>query len=154
MGALAKEGILKANRHTDVTEADPAAHLSAAYESWRRSGFAGICPLRSILDRIGDTWTVLVILHLGAGPVRFRALQRAIDGISQRMLTVTLRAMQRDGFVHRQVLDTSPPSVEYSLTPLGRSLAVPISGLAKWAMENDTAIATARKRNDEVQARG
>jgi len=137
---------LKTDRHTTVTNGDAAAHLNAAYESWRDSNFDGVCPFRSILDRIGDSWTVLVILHLGAGPVRFRALQRAINGISQRMLTVTLRAMQRDGFVHREVLGTSPPSVEYSLTPLGRSLAVPISALAAWAMENDTAIAAARDR--------
>jgi len=147
----AKEGILTAHRNTHVTAPDPAAHLTAAYESWCGSGFVGVCPFRGILDRIGDTWTVLVILHLGAGPVRFRALQRAVIGISQRMLTVTLRAMQRDGLVHRQVIGTSPPSVEYSLTPLGRSLAVPVSGVAGWAMENDAAIAAARQRYDQAQ---
>jgi DNA-binding HxlR family transcriptional regulator len=97
-----------------------------------------------LLDRIGDTWTVLVILKLGVQPLRFRQLLKAIDGISQRMLTVTLRALERDGLVLRTVFDTKPPSVEYRLTETGLSLLDPITGLTHWALANEQKIASAR----------
>ena len=84
------------------------------------------CPVRDVLDRLGDTWSVLVILILADGPRRFNALKRSIGDISQRMLTVTLRTLERDGLIARTVLPTSPPGVEYALTPLGRSLEAPI----------------------------
>src|SRR5262245_14596110 len=86
----------------------------------------GGCPIREVLDRIGDTWSVLVIINLKAQPMRFNALKRMIEGISQRMLTVTLRSLERDGLVLRTVRPTTPPEVEYSLTELGLSRAVPL----------------------------
>ena len=105
--------------------------------------------IRDVLDRIGDKWTVLVVLRLGRRKERFRSLLRAVDGISQRMLTVTLRALERDGLVHRQVFDTRPPSVEYSLTPLGRSLLGTIDALARWAVDNEASVNAARVDFDQ-----
>jgi DNA-binding HxlR family transcriptional regulator len=87
---------------------------------------------------------VLVILKLGVQPLRFRQLLNAIEGISQRMLTVTLRALERDGLVLRTVFDTKPPSVEYRLTKLGQSLLDPITSLTDWALVNEEVIANAR----------
>ncbi|MDF1748898.1 MAG: helix-turn-helix domain-containing protein [Alphaproteobacteria bacterium] len=107
------------------------------------------CPIRGILDRIGDKWSTLLILMLQDGPKRFGVLRRAVPDISQRMLTQTLRNLQRDGFVARQVFDTVPPSVEYSLTPLGESLLLPLAGLVDWAAMNQPAILKARGQFDE-----
>lgn len=102
------------------------------------------CPVRHVLDRLGDAWSFLVILHLGGGPQRFNALKRRIDGISQRMLTLTLRKLERDGLVSREVRPTTPPQVEYALTKLGSSLGVPITMLTKWAGAHQEAIEAAR----------
>jgi DNA-binding HxlR family transcriptional regulator len=82
-----------------------------------------------VLDRVGDTWSLLVIINLQEKPVRFNALKRGIEGISQRMLTVTLRSLERDGLIRRTVRPTTPPEVEYALTELGQSIAVPIGAL-------------------------
>src|SRR5215467_12382438 len=86
------------------------------------AGEDAACGLREVLDRIGDKWSALVIAELVAGPRRFRRLQRAVPGISQRMLTLTLRRLERDGMVRRTVFASVPPRVEYELTPLGWSL--------------------------------
>src|SRR6266513_1369681 len=86
-----------------------------------------------VLDRIGDKWSVLVVAMLGDGPKRFNELRRAIASISQRMLTLTLRGLERDGLVTRTMFATIPPRVDYALTELGRSLLVPVSALALWA---------------------
>jgi DNA-binding HxlR family transcriptional regulator len=94
----------------------------------------------AILSRIGDKWSILVVMLLFAGPLRFNELRRQTNGISQRMLTLTVRGLERDGFVTRAVFPTVPPRVEYALTDLGRSLAVPVQGLGKWALENAVAI--------------
>ncbi|WP_147917519.1 winged helix-turn-helix transcriptional regulator [Ruania zhangjianzhongii] len=102
------------------------------------------CPVTDVLRRIGDKWSILVIVLLGKRPHRFNELHRGIETISQRMLTRTLRGLETDGLVHRQVFPTKPPAVEYSLTPLGRSLLVPLSSLADWAVEHRPQIATAR----------
>jgi DNA-binding HxlR family transcriptional regulator len=101
-----------------------------------------------VLARIGDKWTVLVVNLLGAGPKRFSQVRREVGGISQRMLTLTLRALERDGFVTRTVHPTMPPSVEYALTDLGRSLLAPVRALGSWALANQQAIAEARHRFD------
>lgn len=106
------------------------------------------CPVRDVLDRIGDKWSVLMLLTLANGPLRFGALRRAVPDISQRMLTQTLRDLQRDGLIDRTVHPTVPPSVEYALTPLGRSLLVPLSGLVGWADECHAEIREARARFD------
>jgi DNA-binding HxlR family transcriptional regulator len=105
-----------------------------------------------VLARIGDKWTVLVVNLLGAGPRRFSEIKRQVGGISQRMLTLTLRALEREGFVTRTVHATVPPSVEYALTDLGRSLLVPVRALGEWAIANQQAMADARRRFDASAA--
>jgi DNA-binding HxlR family transcriptional regulator len=101
-----------------------------------------------VLQRVGDKWTVLVVKILGNGPMRFNELKRAIDGISQRMLTLTLRALERDGLATRTVYPSVPPRVEYELTQLGRSLLQPVSALATWAIDHRGSIDGARKMFD------
>jgi DNA-binding HxlR family transcriptional regulator len=110
------------------------------------------CGIRDVLDRIGDKWTLLVCIELAHGVRRFRQLQRAVPGISQRMLTLTVRRLQRDGMVKRTAFPTVPVRVDYELTPLGRSLSGPISVMAAWADEHHTAIAAARSEWDAIQA--
>jgi DNA-binding HxlR family transcriptional regulator len=107
--------------------------------------FADDCPAtREILTLVGDTWSVLVIVNLGDGPLRFSDLKRALAGISQRMLTRALRNLERDGLLARTVLPTNPPGVEYALTPLGRTLLEPVTQLAIWAQRHRPEIALAR----------
>jgi len=101
-----------------------------------------------VLSRVGDKWTVLVVQTLGDGPKRFNELRRALGSISQRMLTLTLRGLERDGLVTRTVFPTIPPRVDYELTRLGRSLLEPVSELGLWARQNRAAIQTARQRFD------
>ncbi|MDO7853016.1 winged helix-turn-helix transcriptional regulator [Hymenobacter convexus] len=110
------------------------------------NGF-GLCPVRDILDRIGDKWSLLSILHLGStDSLRFNELRKRIDGISQRMLTVTLRALEADGLVARTVYAEVPPRVEYALTELGQSLLGAVIEFGNWAAAHAPAIAEARKR--------
>lgn len=106
------------------------------------------CPLREVLARVGDKWSVLVVYNLQGGRRRFSELKRAIDGISQRMLTLTLRNLERDGLVTREVTPTIPPRVDYELTRAGRSLLEPLSALAQWAEKNRGAIQRAREKYD------
>jgi DNA-binding HxlR family transcriptional regulator len=101
-----------------------------------------------VLARVGDKWTVLVVSTLGEGPMRFNELRRALGSISQRMLTLTLRALERDGLVTRTVFPTIPPRVDYELTRLGRSLLEPVNALALWARKNRAGIQDARRRFD------
>jgi DNA-binding HxlR family transcriptional regulator len=101
-----------------------------------------------VLSRVGDKWTVLVVSTLGEGPKRFNELRRALGSISQRMLTLTLRALERDGLLTRTVFATIPPRVDYELTRLGRSLLEPVSALGLWARKNRAAIQDARRRFD------
>ena len=101
-----------------------------------------------VLQRIGDKWSLLVVRRLGDGPMRFNELRNAIGGISQKMLTTTLRTLERDGFLTRTVFATIPPRVDYELTDLGRELLVPVKGLAEWALANMGRIAAARQRFD------
>lgn len=104
------------------------------------------CPIRDILDRIADRWSLLVLLSLRDGTLRFSQLRRAIGDISQRMLSLTVRRLEQDGFVSRTVYPTVPPSVEYSLTELGRSVLEPVGALVEWATVNRDAIHAARER--------
>ncbi|RYF34464.1 MAG: transcriptional regulator [Cytophagaceae bacterium] len=106
------------------------------------------CPVRSILDRVGDKWTALVISNLAEGPLRFTELKRRIERISQRMLTETLRGLERDGMVTRTVYPTIPPKVEYTLTPLGETLLAPVQALVRWALDNRAQVSTARQCYD------
>jgi DNA-binding HxlR family transcriptional regulator len=101
-----------------------------------------------VLARVGDKWTVLVVSELGSGTKRFNEIRRALGSISQRMLTMTLRGLERDGLVTRKVYPTIPPRVEYGLTKLGRSLLEPVSGLGLWARQNRNTIEEARRRYD------
>jgi DNA-binding HxlR family transcriptional regulator len=107
------------------------------------------CPIRDVLDRIGDKWSVLIVQNLSEGPVRFGALRRQINDISQRMLTGTLRNLQRDGYVSRKVYPTVPPSVEYALTDLGHSLFHSLEQLVHWSASNHDAVRLARTRFDQ-----
>ena len=106
-----------------------------------------------VLARVGDKWTVLVVSTLGEGPKRFNELRRALGSISQRMLTLTLRCLERDGLVTRTVFPTIPPRVDYALTKLGHSLLEPVSSLGLLARQNRSAIHDARRRFDAVQNR-
>jgi DNA-binding HxlR family transcriptional regulator len=108
---------------------------------------------RDVLNRVGDKWSVFVVALLGEGPRRFSELRRAIEGISQRMLTLTLRGLERDGLVTRTVYATIPPRVDYALTPLGRTLLVPVQALASWADEHRSEMQLARDRFDRKSAR-
>lgn len=120
--------------------------------SWTKRDDVGDCPVRELLNRIGDTWSLLVVLNLGAGKQRFSELKRGVAGISQRMLTQTLRNLERDGLVSRTVFPTNPPSVEYELTTLGFSLLISIRDLIEWAVTNQTKIAHARTDYDSRRA--
>lgn len=107
------------------------------------------CGIRDVLDRLGDKWSVLVVVQLAAGALRFNALQRTLDGVSQRMLTLTVRRLERDGLVRRTVYPTVPPQVEYELTALGHSLTHLVKGLADWSLAHRPQIAAARAEWDE-----
>ena len=104
--------------------------------------------MSEVLARVGDKWTVLVVSLLGGGPRRFSELRRSIEGISQKMLTTTLRILERDGFCTRKVFPTVPPRVEYELTALGRDLLVPVKALGDWAIANRERVDAARRRFD------
>jgi DNA-binding HxlR family transcriptional regulator len=107
------------------------------------------------LARVGDKWSILVVSRLGEGALRFNELRRSIGGISQRMLTLTLRGLERDGLVTRTVFATIPPRVDYALTPLGRDLLDPVATLGAWAIRNQAKIARAREQFDgNCAARG
>lgn len=104
------------------------------------------------LSRVGDKWSIMVVMELAAEPKRFSAVRRAISGISQKMLAATLRGLERDGFVSRTVYPTKPPSVEYALTDLGRELVVPVKALGTWVIANVQRIEGARERYDSNNA--
>jgi len=109
------------------------------------------CPIRDVLDRIGDRWSLLVLGCLRGGTLRFSELRREVGDISQRMLSQTVRRLEEDGLVSRRVFPTVPPRVDYSLTPLGQSLLVPLDGLLVWVEANRPAIHAAR---ETFRARG
>ena len=106
-----------------------------------------------VLSRVGDKWTILVVSELGNGPRRFNEIRRALGSISQRMLTLTLRGLERDGLVTRTVFPTIPPRVDYELTKLGFSLLEPVSGIGLWARRNRESIQEARRRFDDAANR-
>jgi DNA-binding HxlR family transcriptional regulator len=106
-----------------------------------------------LLSRVGDKWTVLVVSVLADGSMRFSEIRRALGSISQRMLTLTLRGLERDGMVTRTVTPSIPPRVDYELTELGRSLIVPVNELVDWVRRNRKAIGRARERFDDEHAR-
>ena len=136
--ALRQDGTARSPRHTKGT----------ATASARDRPAAACVVVREVLNRVGDKWSVLAIVLLGDGPRRFSELRRMIEGVSQRMLTLTLRGLERDGLVQRTVFPTVPPRVEYALTPLGRTLLTTVSALATWATRNGDRIYRARLEFD------
>ncbi|WP_427968820.1 winged helix-turn-helix transcriptional regulator [Altererythrobacter sp.] len=133
----AQEGTFLSDRNTRVTMHVPDQPSCRA--------------VNDVLSRIGDKWSVRVVMSLARSTKRFNELRREIDSISQRMLTRTLRGLERDGLVSRKVTPTVPPRVDYALTELGDSLTGPIAALGNWAMENIYAIEVARADFDEAQ---
>ncbi|SFI21186.1 winged helix-turn-helix transcriptional regulator [Albimonas pacifica] len=110
--------------------------------------YAQACPTRMVLDRLADKWSVLILDRLKPGPVRFNGLRRDIEGISQKVLSATLKKLERDGLVAREAFPTVPVTVEYSLTPLGCTLTETVSALAHWAERNMEAVIEAQKAYD------
>lgn len=109
-----------------------------------RQKLGGPCPVRDVLDRIGDQWSLLILLSLDDGTKRFNELMRVIGDVSKQMLSKTLKRLEQDGFVLRTLYPEVPPRVEYKLTPLGRSFLVPMKGLVNWADANHPTIREAR----------
>ncbi len=129
--------------HNKVPVLPPNAHLD------------GDCrAVASVLARVGDKWSVFVIMLLGGGPRRFNEIKRMVGGISQRMLTLTLRGLERDGLVTRTVFPTIPPRVDYELTDLGHGLSKPVAALGAWAHEHQPEIEGARTRFDARNGAG
>lgn len=108
--------------------------------------------VRTVLDRVGEKWSILTIRMLDERPYRFNELRRALDGITQRMLTLTLRSLERDGLITRTATSTIPPRVDYDLTTLGRSLRQPIDELTTWALDHHAAIVASRESYDAVES--
>lgn len=111
---------------------------------------AKACPIRNVLDEVGKKWSLLVMLSLGGKRRRFMDVKRSIGDVTQRVLTQTLRKLERDGYISRQVYPTSPPTVEYWLTPMGLSLLELVGGLVVWANQHFDKVMEARKRFDQV----
>ncbi|TXL90403.1 helix-turn-helix domain-containing protein [Streptomyces sp. IB2014 016-6] len=141
LGAAVSAAAVSATSRCDYGDADP-------FQWDTRED----CEVRQILDRIGDKWSLLVIALLDVSTMRFTELRREIDGISQRMLTVTLRQLERDGLVKRTVHPVVPPRVEYRLTPMGRTLHTTINALVVWTEEHQNQIAAAREDYDRRAA--
>ena len=134
-----QEGTSPSASHKDVTASPPMIDVTSP----------GSCQaVNDILARVGDKWSIRVVMNLADGPCRFNALRRAIDGISQRMLTRTLRALERDGLVSRSVTPSMPPRVDYALTRTGVSLCGPVQALGEWAVAHRDAVNAARTRFD------
>jgi len=135
-----------------TTRAAAIAHEEL--EAWRSKGgpapLESVCPIRGVLDKLGDKWSMLVVLELSAGERRFSDLRRRIPDISQKMLTQTLRALQRDGLAARTVHPSVPPAVSYRLTAMGESLLGPFGALVAWADANHPAVVLARQEFDAL----
>jgi DNA-binding HxlR family transcriptional regulator len=130
-------------------------HVTTPPPAPQNSPIPGNCKAASeVLSRIGDKWSVLIVMTLGAGPRRFNEIKRSVGGVSQRMLTLTLRGLERDGLVTRTQYPTIPPRVEYELTSLGQSLRAPVEALGVWAHQNRPHIETARASFDAREDSG
>lgn len=132
-----------------------SAALVESLSLWRAAKVdAACCPVRDVLDQIGDKWTTLILIVLAGKPCRFSEIQRLVPDISKRMLTQTLRNLERDGLVTRHVFPTKPPSVEYRLSPLGVSIQDPLAALAAWAERHHDEIKRSRAAFDADERRG
>ena len=136
-----EDGTSRSPRHTNGTTPAPT-----------RAELTQTCEIRDLLDRLADKWSLLVVELLGDGKKRFTQLRRQIDGISQRMLTLTLRRLERDGLVERTVHAVVPPQVDYTLTPLGATLLDAVGPLVAWTRQHRAEIAGSRARYDEATA--
>jgi DNA-binding HxlR family transcriptional regulator len=133
--------------------ASDAAVLTERFAAWQQQGLdASRCPVRNVLDHLGSKWSTLLLIALAEKPLRFNALLRIVPDISRRMLTQTLRHLERDGLVARQVFPTKPPSVEYRLSAEGRSVLTPLTALVGWAESHFAEIEQARARFDAAEA--
>jgi DNA-binding HxlR family transcriptional regulator len=112
------------------------------------NAYSADCPTRQILDRVGDKWAVLILLLLREQPVRFNQLRRSIEGISQKMLSLVLKSLERDGLIRRRAIATVPVTVEYSITPLGATLAAAVDPLRDWAESHLKEVLTSQRRYD------
>ncbi|WP_260921621.1 winged helix-turn-helix transcriptional regulator [Novosphingobium sp. 9] len=137
-----QEGTLLAPGHPEVTALDREVPLRAP------DVYAADCPTRQLLDRVADKWSVLILTTLGTGEMRFNALRRRIEGISQKMLSQTLRSLERDGLVLRQVVPTVPVSVSYAIAPLGAELLDSLRAMIDWAERRMAQVALARVAYD------
>ncbi len=133
---------------TAAVSTDVPGRCSTNHKHRPKWSFDPQCPVRDVLDRIGDKWSTLILVTLANGPHRFSAVQRAIPDISKRMLTQTFRDLERDGLIARTVFPTKPPSVEYCLTPLGETILEPLTVLVQWADRSHAAIKNARLAYD------
>lgn len=124
------------------------SHSDVPSEDERRHDCRRVTP---VLNRVGDKWSMQVVMELAGGRKRFSELKRALDGVSQRMLTLTLRGLERDGLVNRYVTPTIPPRVDYELTELGISLREPVTALGQWALDHIDCIFAAQQRYDASQ---
>jgi len=140
-----QEGTPRILAHTQVTASALGLDMDMPHLDPQSSDCRAVS---AVLARIGDKWSVLIVALLGDGPKRFNEIKRMVGGISQRMLTLTLRGLERDGLVKRTVFPTVPPRVDYELTPLGRSLWEPVDALGAWARAHQPEIEAARQRFD------
>ena len=134
-----------------VKEALPGHLVSAAKPAASKpppNPYDSKCPTRVVLDRIADKWTVLVLGLLCERPLRFNQLRREIDGLTQKMLSQTLKALERDGLVARKVIPSAPVTVEYSITPLGATLSATVDELQRWARDHIGEVVEAHRRYD------
>ena len=125
----------------------PAPQIAGDGPCLQTAGCKNVAP---VLNRVGDKWSMLIVMILSGGPKRFSELKRAIDGISQRMLTLSLRGLERDGLLTRTVTPTIPPRVDYELTELGIGLREPVKALGDWAIEHIACICAAQQRFDKA----
>lgn len=147
-----QDGTFLSPGHSNVTSHPDVRHSDApAPSALDHSDCRNVTP---VLNRVGDKWSMLIVMNLSDGPKRFSELKRAINGISQRMLTLTLRGLERDGLVSRTVTPTIPPRVDYELTEIGDSLREPVKGLGQWALAHIDCIRAAQLRFDAQQDAG
>src|SRR5205809_122208 len=116
------------------------------------NAYAAACPTRQILDRVGDKWAVLILLLIREEPMRFNALRRAIEGISQKMLSQVLKSLERDGLIRRRAIPTVPVTVEYSITPLGETLSATVDNLRVWAETHMEQVLLSQRQYDAAAA--
>lgn len=139
-------------RNSDVTTPSPSQDAASPDAAPLHDPMGGDCrKVSRVLARVGDKWSVLIVMMLGGGPRRFNEIRRMVGGISQRMLTLTLRGLERDGLVTRTIYPTIPPRVEYNLTELGHSLRAPVQALGDWALAHTDTIEVAQRTFDARQ---